>query len=344
MRRTFYTSTLALLIAALPVSTGAQTRRGGASNQKQTPATAQTMARQAVPLPASDAVLTVALRRLFTEAVPRVFAGQPERVAHVNADVAQFKARTGIDARDFDTLAVGARLVALPSGATKLEHLVAIARGTFRPDALVAAGRLAAGNKFSEQKYGGKSVYVFAVNDEVKLFGLLKTHVSDLAMSVLDQNTLAVGEPDAVRAAIDAQGGRGRIDQGLLNFVQNSGDLAAFAGNVPTGAFAGMDTGLPNVDRALAAIRGFYGSVGVTPAGFQMTSNLRAQTAADAKQLFDTAQALKQVAPGLISMAGERAKFAQGAINNLKLTMKGNEVQFRLELPQGDIAALLRVL
>jgi len=340
MRRTLFAPALSLLLVVLGVTAGAQTPPGAATGR---PPQTSTGLRVNVPLPASDAVLRADLKKLLTEAVPHALASDPAKLAQVNADIEQFKTRTGIDARDFDTVTVGARIVQLPSGATKVTNKVAIARGTFRPDTVISAARAAAKGGFSEQKYGGLSVYVINVNDKIKVFGLAKMHVTDLALAVLDQTTLAVGEPAAVRGAIDAMGGRGRVDQALLNAVQTP-DLVAFAGSVPPGAFAGLETGLPNVDRAVASIRAFHGAVAQTPAGFLLTTVLRTQTASDAKQLFDTAQALRQVAPGLISMAGEKGKFAQRAINNLKLTTKGDEVQLQLDMPQGDIAELLRVL
>ena len=345
MRRTLFASALSLLFFAAGVSALAQTAGVAAnSGARSSSAQASPVARVNVPLPASDAVLRADLKKLLTEAVPHALAGDQAKLAQVNADVDRFKARTGLDARDFDTIIVGARVTQLPSGATKVGNMVAVARGTFRPDALVSAMRAAAAGGLSEQKYAGQTVYVIAVNDRVKVFGLAKMHVGALAVAVLDQNTLAVGEPAAVRGAIDAAAGRGHVEQALVNSVQTTPGLIAFAGNVPPGAFAGLETGLPNVDRALASIRGFRGSVAETPAGFLLTAAVRAQTAADAKQLFDTAQALKQVAPGLISMSGEKGKFALRAVNNLKLASKGDEVQLTLDVAQGDIAELLRVL
>src|SRR5688572_26979642 len=104
MRNTYLaTLALGLALAALATPSAAQTgRRGGAAQN--TPAA---QARQAVPLPASDAVLAVDLRRLLNEAVPRALAADPARLAAVNADIEQFKARTGIDARAFETLTAG---------------------------------------------------------------------------------------------------------------------------------------------------------------------------------------------------------------------------------------------
>jgi hypothetical protein len=308
------------------------------------PKSTQTQPAAVIPLPASDAVLTVDLRRLLTEVVPRVLVSDPARLAQVTSDIEQFKSRTGIDARDFSALTVGTRITRLPSGATKFDRTVALAVGTFRADALLAAARAASKGTLAEQTYGGKTVYVLAVNDELKLFGLLKMHVKELALSVLAPNMLAVGEPASVRAAIDAQAGRGRADLSLSDFPKGADDFIGFAGNVPVGVLSGMDTGLPNVDRAVASIRSFYGSIGSTPAGVRMTTVLRAQTANDAKQLYETAEAISRIAPGLITMAGEKAKFAKGLIDSLKITTKGNEVQFHLEVPQADISTLLRAL
>jgi hypothetical protein len=340
--RIIYTTTIALCIslAALPApAASAQTRRGAARSAAGTQA-----ARQTVPLPASDAVLAIDLRRLLTEAVPRALSGDAARLAAVNADIEQFKARTGIDARAFDTLTAGVRLTNPSPGVTKIGHMVAIAHGTFRPDIIVAAGRLAAKDKFTEQKHAGKSVYIFSLNDQVKLFGLLKLRVRDLALTVLDASTLAVGEPEAVRATIDAQAGRGRVDADLLNFARSPSDLILFAGNVPPSVTADLDLGSAELNRAIASVRRFSGSVGTTTAGYQMQSTLRTLNTTDARELGQTLEALKQVAPMLISMSGERGRFAKNAVESLRITTQGSEVQLRLELAHDGLAALLRVL
>src|ERR1044072_188428 len=160
MRRNFYTSTLPPLSTLLAAS-AAQAQSAAAS----------------LPLPASDAVLTLDVRTLFAEVIPRSLASDKTKLAQVNADVDEFKARTGIDAREFDTLLVGARIVQLPSGATKIDHATAVARGRFREEALLAAARAAAKGGLAEQKHAGQTVYVATVNDRIKLFGLAKMHV-----------------------------------------------------------------------------------------------------------------------------------------------------------------------
>ncbi|HZI17034.1 MAG TPA: hypothetical protein VEY09_00420 [Pyrinomonadaceae bacterium] len=344
------TATLALVLSAAQASFGAQAR-GRAGNSAARPASNATaaarraQATRAFPLPASDVVLAVDLARLFGEGMTRALAGQPERAAQVAADVEQFKARTGIDPRAFDTLTAGGRIVKTPSGAAKLDHLVAVASGRFDVEAVAAAARRAPNARLTEQKHGGRTVYVLAVGDQLRLFGLLKMRVGELAFAALDAGTLAVGEPAAVRAAIDAAGGSGRVSAALLDGARIGGDaLIAFAGNVPAGTFAGVDVGLPNINRSIEAIRGFYGNVGMTAAGYQLTTALRTESAADARQLGDTVQALKAIAPGFINVAGDRYKFAGRIVESLNITTRSNEVHLRLDLSQDDLGQLLRVL
>ena len=271
MRRTLYASTLALTLAALAQTAVAQTRRGtqaprtGGTTTTRTP---KPLAAESIPLPASDALLAVDLDKLFKEVVPRSLAGDAARLAQVNADVEDFKARTGIDARAFDRLIVGARIVRLASGAVKIDNVTAIARGPVNSAALGAAIRASSKGTVTEQTYGGKTIYVTTVNDRIKLFGIAKMRVGELAVAALDAETVALGEPADVRAAIDAQAGRvPRADMALLSFPKGPNDFIGFAGNVPPGTLAGVETGLPNVDRAVASIQGFYGSVASTAAG-----------------------------------------------------------------------------
>jgi hypothetical protein len=345
LMRLLCASALTLTIALAAQANAQTSGRANAPVKQAAPAKTQSAAARVVPLPTSDVVLAADLRRIFNEAVPRVFAGDPARLAQVNADIERFKARTGIDPRAFDTLTVGARLTNTPTRAVKIDNPVAVVTGRFDINTLTAAARAAAKGGLTEQRHGGKTVYVMNVNDELRLFGLLKMRVRELAFAALDAGTLAVGEPASVRATLDAAAGRGRADAALVNGARVGGDaLVAFAGNVPAGTFAGVDTGLPNVNRSIESIRGFSGNVGMTAAGYQMTTALRAANAADAKQLADTLLALKSIAPGFISVAGERAKFAERVVNSTKITTQGAETQLRFDLTHDDLAALLRVL
>jgi hypothetical protein len=343
MRRNFYRSFLALAVALAfaSVAGNAQTRGRGRRAGGQAPAAT---GQKVVPLPASDAVAFVDLNRLLTDAIPRALAGDTAKLAEVNADIEQFKARTGIDARAFDRLAIGARFVGLPGGKMKLSNTVAIAHGTFNADTLIAAGRLAAQGRYTEQKFGGKSIYIFSLQDRIKLFGLLSLRVSELALTVLDDTTIAVGEPDGVRAAISASAGRGRVSAEMVTLAhQNPNAIVGFGGRIPASVTKDLDLGNAEISRSVASIRQFYGSLGSTATGFDMLTVLRTLNARDAKGLSDTVAALKQFAPLFLSrLPGERGKIAQKAVDSLQVTAQGSEVQMRLEVPQSDIAALVQ--
>ena len=344
MKRTLRVSliagALALVLSALPVN-AQQPRRSPSAPSSGTRANALA----GLPLPASDAVVIVELRRLLSEALPRALAADPARLAEVNADIESFKTKTGIDPRSFDTLAAGSRFTLLPSGAAKLDHTVAVARGTFSPGAIVAAGRVASKGSYREHKHGGKSVYVFDLYEQVKLFGLLNVQVSKLAVAELDAKTLAVGEPDAVFAAIDAAAGRGALkasDLAVLSQPLSASTLVAFGGKAPAEIMNRIEFGNPEITKSVASIREFYGAIGTTPTGFDFQTTLRTLSAGDAKNLGDTLVALKQFAPILLSrLSGDKARVARNAVESLQVAFKGNEVQLRLEIPQGDVTALV---
>ncbi len=353
MKRNIHASLLAVcaVILLTAQSSSAQTRRQGTGKTGAPTSTATpikgTMPAppQTMPLPASDAVMFIDVRRLLTEAMPRALAGNPAKLAEVNADIDGFKARTGIDARSFDRVAVGARFTNPREGITKIDNIVAIAHGTFNAGALTAAGRLAAKGKYQEVKHAGRTIYVYNLNEREKLFGLLNARVSDLAMTVLDANTLAVGDPAGVRAAVDAAAGRGRISAEMITLAQrNPNAIVGFGGTLPSSLTKNLDLGNEEIVRSIASIRQFYGSLGTTTDGFDMVTVLRTGTPTDAKNLSDTLAAVKQLAPLFLSqLSGDKGRLAQSAINSLKVTTRESEVQLNLVLAQTDVATIVRV-
>ena len=342
MRKFSYAFLMTFAMAlALLIPCSAQTKKTITTS----PAPVASVPSPLAALPASDAVMFIDAKRLFTDAMPRALASDSTRLAQVNADIEDFKKRTGIDARSFDRIAVGVRYTNPSTGITKLEP-VAIAQGTFNPGALVAAGRLAAKGAYQEQQYGGKTIYTFNLNDQIKVFGLLKLRVSELAAAALDANTLAVGEPARVREAIDVRGGRAGVSPDITSLATHTPNaIIGFGGNVPASAVQRLDFGNEEISRSIGSIRQLYGSLGTTPNGFNMLAVLRTGNPTDARNLNDTIAAVRQFAPVLLAqLSGDKGKLAQNAINSLKVSAQGNEVQLGLELPQADITTLLRIL
>jgi hypothetical protein len=349
VHKKIYSSLIALLLmlcglAGSSASSAAlgQTRRGKSSDQQpRRNAAASIKPGILSALPASDAVMLINLQRLLKEAMPRVL--DQTKLAQANAEIEKFKTQTGVDPRSFDNVAVGMRFSSLASGMTKVST-VALAHGTFNAGAMVAAGRLATNGKYSEEKYNGATIYIFDLNEQVKMFGLLNMKVSRLGVSALDAHTLALGDPVVVRAAIDAsRGGGGRVTSELVQLATRSPNaLIGFGANLPQFIMQGISVPSDEIARNLASVRQVYGSVGATESGFDSMLVARTENAEQAKGLSDTIGALKQFSP-LISarLSGAKARLAQNALDSLEVSAQGNELHLRLALAQTDLNTLM---
>ncbi len=163
---------VSLLLAGLSSAGIAQTRRRAAAT---TPPSLLNK------LPVSDAVAQVNVKRVLAEALPKLLAGNSAKMAEVDSQIEQFKSRTSLDVRSFDELALG-MLYSYPSaGVTKIDT-VAVARGTFDTAAIVAAGKAAGNGKYREEKYLGKTIYIFTLDQQVRLLGVLDVKIRELAV------------------------------------------------------------------------------------------------------------------------------------------------------------------
>ncbi|MDT7542111.1 MAG: hypothetical protein QOE33_2015 [Acidobacteriota bacterium] len=341
--RKFSATILALALFAISLNASAQTRR----NQSARPASSVATMPSALltQLPASDAVMTVDVKRLLSE-LPRAYANDATELARVNAEIGKFAEHTGLDARQFERFALGVHYGKAGSGATTLET-VALMHGAFNPATIFSAAQQASGGKAREEQYGGRSVHVFNFDEQVKLIGLFNMHLTELAVSALDANTLAVGKLSRVREAIDAAQGRGRVSIEIAALATRApAALIGMGGNVPASATQNLDFLSPEFSRSIAAIRQFYGSVGSNTEGFQMLTVLRTTDAGSAKTLGESIESLKALAPFAIGQFArgkpERARLLRGVVNGMRVGAQGNELQISLDLAQNDLAALIQ--
>src|ERR671915_247688 len=114
----------------------------------------------------------------------------------------QAQTRNGLDPRMFDQLALGSRFTFPGEGRTKVQT-VALAKGSFSSAAMIAAGRVASNGKYREEKYQGKTIYVFTLDQDIRVLGVFDFRITELAAAPLDTNILALGDPISVRSAID---------------------------------------------------------------------------------------------------------------------------------------------
>lgn len=310
---------------------------------------AQTTKRRPVPkyeatsyLPASDAVMLVDVKRLLKETMPRILASDQTKLAQANAEIEKFRLRTGIDPRSFERVVLGVRYTYPTANVTKLET-VTIAHGTFDAKALVAAGRIAANGKYREEKYRGATILVVSINDQMKVLGLWNMRFSELAVCAVDPNTLAIGTLPNVRAAVEA-GKRSRANADLVLLAsRDSQAVIGFGANVPRALLASLNVGNDTIAKDANSIRQVYGSTGTTETDVSVFLVARTDNPDAAKNLSDTVMGLKQLGVILVMrMAPARKALAQSALDNLKITTRGNELEIRTQVAAANLASVIK--
>lgn len=311
---------------------------------------AQTRSRNTAPsasslmasLPESDAVAQVKVKQLLNEAMPRILAGSPAKLSEVNAGIDRFKDRTGLDPRMFQQVALGIRFTYPAEGVTKLQT-VALANGSFSSAAMVAAGRVASNGKYREEKYHDKTIYIFTLDENIRLLGVFDFKISELAAAPLDGNTLALGDPAGVRGVIDVTRLRKRANAELIALASRDPNaIIGFGSNMSEQLVGNLDIGNAPIAADLKALRQVYGSVGTTDRDLQLFLAARAVNAHAAKNLGDTLEGLKQFGALLVGrLSGARGVLAKSALSNMTIVTAANELQLRTTVTQAEIGPLL---
>ena len=327
--RFFVLASVVLSFATLHVNSQTRPKTAGA----------QTPPSLLASLPQSDGVAQVRLRRLLNETLPQVLANNPTKLAEINADLDRFKTKTGLDPRSFEQLAVGVKYSYPSPRVTKLQT-VALANGTFSSGAMVAAGRVASNGKYREEKYQGKTIYVFTVDENINVFGVLDFAVKELAVVPLDANTLAIADPAAIRSVIDVGRGRQRRNEELIALAtRDPNAVIGFGSNLSQQLIQNLDVGNVSVAQDLSALRQAYGSVGTTSKDVEVFLGARTVDAASARTLGETIEGLKQFGAFFVGrLSGARGVLAKSALTNLKISTQANELQIRTAVAQADIA------
>lgn len=299
-------------------------------------------------LPASDAVAYVDVKRLLTEAIPNILASDPTKLAKFSAEIEKIRAKTGFDVRSFERVAVG-----IPY--SNPANAVAIARGSFSADALIAAGRIYANGKYTEQKYNGKSIYNFTVTEKGKTITTpdktvitVKPKTTQVYVAALDSNTLAFGmnAPTGVRAAVDANAGgtANRASADLIALAsRNPNALVSFGGNVPASLAQQATAFNAEIGKSIAPIRQAYGSVNTTGSNVDTLFAMITGSPDQANALNSTLGALKQFSGLAVSQSpADQRAVVQGVFDTLKITTQGNEVQVTTTFPITGLLSMTR--
>ncbi|HEX9962833.1 MAG TPA: hypothetical protein VGB00_18015 [Pyrinomonadaceae bacterium] len=305
-------------------------------------------------LPASDGVMFLDVQRLLNEALPQVFSSDPAKLNEINQQIDQLKAQTGFDVRQFEQIAVGITFVTTATSKNTIEPVV-LARGKYNSSALLTMAKIAAKGKYREEKIGNKAVYIFAAkeiltenkskitnNSPNKAFDfLLKKMPSEIAVTPVDANTLAIGSIARVRETVENKARIGADIASMLNRKPNS--LMSFAANTPAGLkqFFQLDDDM--FGQSLASIRQIYGAVnlsGGNVVGFVGAKSLNAE---QAKSLEETLGGLQALGKGFLASARSEEKQVYARIvDSVKITRAGLEVGIDFQVANTDLGLLIK--
>jgi hypothetical protein len=293
-------------------------------------------------LPESDALAQVKMRQLLNDAMPRILASNPAKLTEVNASIESFKTRTGLDPRTFEQIAVGVKFTYPAEGVTKAQT-IALANGAFSPAAMVAAGRVASNGAYREEKYQGKTIYIFKLDQSIRVLGMFDVRIDELAASPFDNSVLALGDLNGVHAAIDAARSRKRANAELIALAtRDPNALIGFGSNVNEQLIRNLDIGNAPIATDLSKLKQVYGSVGANEKDLELFLGARAVNADAAKNLGDTIEGLKQFGALFVGrLSGAKGVLAKSALANMKIVTAANELQIRTAVPQADVGPLM---
>lgn len=355
MSRKAYAAIFALIVAGVTISASFN-YRGRTIAAPLTPPSATELLGM---LPASDAVAFIDAGRTLSEVVPHIFINDAATLARVDRELDKFRDETGTDPRQFDAIAVGVRF----KKTTDLnpEFVTGFVRGRFSASEAIANALAKAKTKrpvkWKEEQYEGTTIYVTEGS-------------GGFCIAAFDANTLAFGDIEGIRAALDVRAGRGtRADSSLVELATlNANAVAGFAANVPA-SVAQQVAGSDEFGKAFASVNQVYGSADATSATGALSITLRSATNEQAQALAEKLGSLKQLASFYLSQANTPSQDtaqsgtlvaipgdnnqSQGTIRALPFPTKwvqdvtiaaeGNDVKIRLEEPLAELGPYFRI-
>jgi hypothetical protein len=294
-------------------------------------------------LPEADTLLYVNLHRIGTEAAPRVL---PEKeLAELRQNLDEMKKDIGVDPTTLDFLVLQVRFKKPDANLNfSLPEFMAVASGDFSAEGLVQKVKDAPNGKLRDERYGSKTLWLMTIDEvakEAEKTPFLKS-LSEIAIVALDGNTIAVGTPGYLKAAIDAAGGKGRISPDLLNSVMRDPEALVSVAGSPWTAFAktfallGTENN-PRAARCDSKLGDFYAAITMDATSIKFRGAMNADNPDTAKIFKSLLSTLLQQANGLT-----KDKDAQAVLSSLVITPTDTEVLVQAEVSLKTIGDFIR--
>lgn len=305
-------------------------------------------------LPASDIVVSFDAQKTFNTALPQILSANQEMLNKINERIDGIKGKIGIDARQFEQIAVGVKTKQVSANNTEIEPFI-LARGTFNSTQLITAAKIASKGKYTEEKIGGRTIYIFKMNEVAApknppsnnssmnkmLDKMLISLSNEIAVTAYDNNTLAFGTAARVREAFAND--KSRVSAEILALAnKNPNAVLSFGGKMPKGLGGLLPIDNDELGKTIDAINQFSGSLDIEGGKTNLSVMAKTLKSEDAETLFGTITALKSL--GEIFLGGNKNADKQvyaRMLENVNITRNGTEVSLDLQVPQSDIDVLL---
>jgi hypothetical protein len=294
-------------------------------------------------LPEADTLVYINPQRILNEVLPKFMP--PKDVEDMRKAFDDIRKNASIDPTKIDYIVIVARFKK-PTADLNFQppEFLAIASGDFSADSLLALARTASQGKLRDEKYGTKTLGLMTIDPVVKMAEknpLLKSF-TEVGIVSLNANTIAIGTPGYLRAAIDAGDGKDRISTEMLNSLVRDPNALISAAGAPWHSFAksfGMLGTEANArePRCESKMGDFYVALTMDATNFM----LRGASNADNP---DTAKIISKLYAGLLAYAAQSIKDAkaQSLLKNIAITAEGDEVRVSADIPQQMVVELIQ--
>ncbi len=286
-------------------------------------------------LPEADTLVFINPRRIVNEVAPRVLSEKDlAGMRKTFADMNQF---AGVDPSKVDFIVMAVRF-RKPTADLKFvpPEFMAVTSGDFNSDSLMNLARMASQGKLREEKYGSKTLSLMTIDPiakEAEKNPFLKSF-AEVAIVPLSANSLAVGTPNYLRAAIDAAEGNGRISVESLNSLLRDPTVLVSVAGSPMGSFSksfgilGTESN-PRAPKCDSNLGNFYVALTMDATNFMLRGAMGADNP-------ETAMIMNNLFSGFLRHAGSFIpdKTGHSVVSSLQLTAKENEVVLSADLPQ----------
>ena len=319
-------------------------------NQAQSPVTQtgasgvlQTTSSSLPLIPEADTVVYFSPQKILNEVAPKVV--QPSELAQMRATFVDWKRSIGIDPASIEYVALAVRFNKPAADLNFVApDVLAVASGDFSADSLITLVGLYLQNNARTEQYASKTITIMKIDPiaaEAAKNPLLKSF-AELGVVALNTNTIAFGNLNYLKAAVDAAAGNGRVSSATVgSLLRDPNALISVAGS-PLLAFAksfgmlGTQT-VARENRCDSKFGDFYAAVTMEGTNFSLRGAMNADNP-------DTAKIINGLLAGVLQQAIDYVpeKETQGVLKNLKVLPKENEITFEVDVPQATVASLIR--